>query len=332
MTKNRCTALITGFDGFVGPYLALHLLDHGRRVWGTMYKGLKEIPPHPLKETLRKNAVRILPVDLVDDENVGEVIDQVKPDEVYHLAGISHIPTSWENPRLTFLTNVMGTVNLLEAIRNSGRRVRVLIISSAEVYGKPAPGDLPTRETAPIKPGNPYAASKAALDLLAFQWSRYPGMHVVRARPFSHTGPGQSPNFVCSGFARQLAAVSLGQAPPLVTVGNLSVRRDFTDVRDVARAYRLVLEKGKNGEVYNICSGKSYSIKTILQTLVSFSDQPIKVKKDPARLRVSDVPETRGSCAKLKKATGWQPEIPFPQTLRDLYEYWKHPVSRKAPE
>jgi len=322
MPHKKITALVTGYDGFVGPYLAEHLLSHGRRVLGTMYKGLREIPPHPCTERNRQKSVIILPVDLVNYEDVFKIIQEVQADEVYHLAGISHVPTSWDNPRLTFSTNVMGTVNLLEAIRQSGRPARILVVSSAEVYGRPDPLDFPTRESAALRPDNPYAASKAAIDILAYQWSKYPGMHVVRVRPFSHTGPGQSPNFVCPGFARQLAAISLGIAPPLMKVGDLTVRRDFTDVRDVVKAYRLVLEKGASGEVYNVCSGKSRSMKCILQILKSFSDKKVRAETDPARLRLSDVPETRGSNARLKKVTGWRPQIAFSRTLRDLYDYW----------
>ena len=322
MAQKNITALITGYDGFVGPYLAENLLARGRRVFGTIYKGLREIPPHPCTEKGRQKIVAILPVDLVDYEDVFKIINKARADEVYHLAGISDVPTSWESPRLTFSTNVMGTLNLLEAIRKSGRPARILVVSSAEVYGRPDPLDLPTRESAALRPDNPYAASKAAIDILAFQWSRYPGMNMVRVRPFSHTGPGQPPNFVCPGFARQMAAISLGIAPPVMKVGDLTARRDFTDVRDVVRAYYLVLEKGVSGEVYNVCSGKSRSMKSILQILKSFSDKKVKVETDLAKLRLSDVPETRGSNARLKKATGWGPEIPFSQTLRDLYDYW----------
>jgi len=322
MAHKKITALITGYDGFVGPYLAEHLLARERRVFGTIYKGLRDIPPHPCTEKGLQKRVAILPVDLVDYEDVCRIIDKVKAEEVYHLAGISHVPTSWDKPLHTFSTNVMGTLNLLEAVRQSGRQVRVLVVSSAEVYGRPDPENLPTRESAPLRPDNPYAASKAALDILAFQWSKYPGMHVVRVRPFSHTGPGQSPNFVCPGFASQMAAISRGLMPPVIQVGDLSVRRDFTDVRDVVRAYRLVLEKGASGEVYNVCSGKSRSIRSILNTLKSFSDKRIRVETDPLKLRPSDVRITLGSSAMLIKATHWRPEIPFSRTLRDLYDYW----------
>ena len=321
MASEKITALITGFDGFVGPFLAEHLIAHKRRVFGTVYRGDEATFP---TGNLRVKKVTILPVDLVDYEDVRKVIRNSIPDEVYHLAGISHVPTSWNNPRLTFSTNVMGTVNLLEALREAGREVKVLAVSSAEVYGSPRPGELPTRETTPLRPESPYATSKAALDLLARQWSQYPGFYIIRARPFSHTGPGQRPDFVCPGFARQVAAISLGLEPPVMKVGDLSARRDFLDVRDVARAYHLLSEKGGNGEVYNICSGRSRSIKGILQTLKSFCDEKIRVETDPERLRPSDIPETRGSCAKLKRTTGWRPEIPFSKTLRDLYQYWRY--------
>jgi len=318
VVKRKITALITGYDGFVGPYLAEHLLANGRGVFGTVYVNTKSLPPHQKR---LKNKVTTLPLELTDYESVKAVIEESKPNEVYHLAAISHIPTSWKNPHLTFSVNVIGSLNLLCALREARREVRFLAVSSAEVYGSPLADELPVTESAPLCPENPYAASKAAFDLLAYQWSRFPGMHIVRVRPFPHTGPGQSTDFVCPSFARQIAQISLGLAPPVIKVGNLSARRDFTDVRDVVRAYALALESGKNGEVYNVCSAKSHSIKGILRTLKSFCPKKIKVEIDPTRLRPGDTSDMRGSFAKLRKATGWRPRIPFTTTLRDLYQY-----------
>jgi len=313
MAGKKTTALITGYDGFVGPWLAEELLSHGRRVTGTYFAENK--PPVAGK-------ISLLPLDLAKYGSVREVISKSMPDEVYHLAGISHVPTSWANPRKTFVTNLMGTVHLFEALREEKGGGRILAVSSAEVYGIPEPRDLPTKETAPLKPENPYAASKAALDLLAYQWSRHEDFHIVRVRPFSHTGPGQSPGFACPGFARQIAGIARGLHPPVMTVGDLSAKRDFTDVRDVVRAYRLVLEKGECGEVFNVSSGRSRSIRGILRTLRGFCKKRIRVETDPELLRPVRIPETRGSHSKLSRATGWGPEIPFDRTLKDLYEYW----------
>ena len=319
MAKKKITALITGYDGFVGPHLAEHLLREGRRVVGTIIAGGR---PNPLHKGRLARSVELFPLDLKNFESVLEMVKETKPDEVYHLAGISHVPTSWKNPILTYSTNVMGSVHLLEALRELGRPARTLVVSSAEVYGSIKSENLPAVETLPLCPENPYAASKAALDLIALQWGHYPGMQIVRARPFSHTGPGQTPNFVCPSFARQVAEITLGIAPPVMKVGDLSARRDFTDVRDVVRAYYLLIQKGKQNEVYNICSGKPRSIKAILQTLKSLSPKKIQVVTDPERLRPSDIPETRGSYARLRRDTGWTPQIPFSKTLRDLYQHW----------
>jgi len=311
------TALITGMDGFVGPWLARHLLEEGRHVAGTWYSGLDGMPAH-LK--VLEDRVTLLPVDLEREESVGGVVRTVRPDEVYHLAGISHVPTSWKKPLLTWRVNIMGSAHLLEALRGEGRAVRVLVVTSAEVYGKIPPEKLPASENLPLNPENPYAGSKAALDILALQWSRFPGFHIIRARPFSHAGPGQAPGFVCPDFSRQVAAIALRKAPPVIKVGDLSARRDFTDVRDVVRAYRLLMEKGENGCVYNICSGESRRIADILETLRAFCPVPFTVEADPDRFRPIEVPETRGSHELLTRVTGWAPAIPFDQTLRDIYE------------
>lgn len=319
MAKKKISALITGYDGFVGPHLAEHLLSEGRRVSGTIIAGGR---PNPLHKGRLEKSVALFPLDLRNYENVLDLVKETQPDEVYHLAGISHVPTSWKNPVLTYATNVLGSVHLLEALREWGHPARTLVVTSAEIYGSIKPAELPAVETLPLRPENPYAASKAALDLIALQWGRYPGMNIVRARPFSHTGPGQTPSFVCPSFARQVAEITLGIAPPVMKVGDLSARRDFTDVRDIVRAYRMLIEKGRRDEAYNICSGKPRSIKAILQTLKSFSPIKIQIVTDPERLRPSDIPETRGSHTKLRRDTGWTPQIPFNQTLKDLFEYW----------
>ena len=318
MTK-KVISLITGYDGFVGPYLAKRLLNDGRRVYGTVYAGAKTIPRRT--KVLEKN-VNILPLDLLSRESVRSVVKESRPDEVYHLAGISHVPTSWREPVLTWSTNVMGAIYLFEALRETGRMVRILVVTSAEVYGSLAPAELPATEGMTLRPENPYAASKAALDILASQWGVYPTLHIVRVRPFSHTGPGQTPDFSCPGFAKQVAEISLGKSPPVIKVGNISPRRDFTDVRDVVRAYRMALDAGRRNEVYNVCSGKSRTMRGILLTLKSFCKRKIKIIIDPERLRPVDILETRGSYARLARATGWHPRIPFTQTLRDLYDYW----------
>ena len=312
-------ALITGYDGFVGPHLAEHLLEQGRNVTGTIYSGTS--PLSPLHEDLR-GQIRTVSFDIESFQEVRSLVAEVRPDEVYHLAGISHVPTSWENPRKTFSVNVMGGINLLDSLRMNEQPVKVLIVTSAEVYGKLKREDLPAMESHPLKPENPYAASKAALDVISRQWSHFENMQIIRVRPFSHTGPGQSSDFVCPAFSRQIASISLGKSEPVMKVGDLSAKRDFTDVRDIVRGYRLILEQAENGNVFNICSGESRKISEILDVLKSFSDKKIRVETDPEKLRPVEIPETLGSRDKIKNVTGWEPQIPFEKTLQDIYEYW----------
>lgn len=319
MASVEKTALITGFDGFVGPYLAECIQAGNVNVAGTVYAGL-EIQPHHV--SAMSDSVKVHSLDLTDPESVNRLVNEVRPDQVYHLAGISHVPTSWKNPALTWNTNVMGSLYLFDALRKMEKEVSILTVTSAEVYGVVPEEDLPVTEEAPLKPVNPYAASKAALDVMSRQWSRVEGMRVITVRPFSHTGPGQSPDFVCPGFAKQMAEACLEKREPVLSVGDLTALRDFTDVRDVVRGYRLLMEKGENGQAYNICSGQSRKISDILEILLSFCDKEIRVESDPEKLRPVTIPETRGSSEKITSATGWEPEIPFNKTLQDIYDHW----------
>jgi len=308
---------ITGIEGFVGRYLAEELLREGYEVGGFYYK-------HASSEHLEEYPVRLFAGDVSDRrENFWLALDEFSPDAVVHLAAITFVPQSHQDPLNTWRTNLFGTLNLLEWARQKKPDTKVLVVSSGEVYGAPQDeSELPFEEHSRLNPQNVYAATKVAADLAAQQYPRVWGMKVIVARPFNHTGPGQSPNFVASAFARQIAEIALGLQEPVVKVGNLSAHRDFSDVRDIVRGYRLLLEKVEDG-VFNLCSGKPTPIRWILDKLVEIAGVDVRVETDPARLRPVDVPLIYGSHKKITEAAGWEPQIPLERTLADLLEWWK---------
>ncbi len=312
-------ALITGITGFAGSHLADHLLAVG----GYEVFGLKRW--RSSRENIRHLAGRItlLDGDITDARRMREIVAEVRPDLVFHLAAQSFVPTSWHEPDATLTTNVRGQLNLFEAIRDLGVDCRIQIAGSSEEYGLVRPDEVPITEDTPLRPLSPYAVSKVTQDLLAWQYHRSYGLAVVRTRGFNHTGPRRGEVFVTSNFARQIAAIEAGLQPPVLKVGNLEASRDFTDVRDMVRAYRLAAEKGEPGAVYNICSGHALTIRELLDRLLALSDVEIRVEEDPARLRPSDVPILLGSAARFREVTGWEPEIPLEQTLRDLLDWWR---------
>jgi len=233
------------------------------------------------------------------------------------------VPTSWNSPIDTIHNNVAGQVNLFEAVRRFGLGTKIQIACSSEEYGQVEPEETPIKETNPLRPLSPYAISKVAQDYLGYQYYRSYGLHVVRTITFNHTGPRRGENFVTSNFAKQIVDIEKGRKEPVLHVGNLEAKRDFTDVRDVVRGYWLALEKGRPGENYNIASGTCYTIADMLQTLLGFSDVKIEIRTDPERLRPSDVEILLGDYGKFREATGWQPEIPFERTMEDLLNYWR---------
>ena len=315
-------ALITGAGGFVGRHLCAYLLAHTDwEMLGTVYPQQVEAqPPEP--------CLRLRHADLRDPEGVRALVDEVQPDYIFHLAAQSFVPASFSDPWDTLENNIRAELNLLEAVRRSGRDVRVLVVGSNEEYGAPRPEELPQTEDSPLRPNNPYAVSKIAQDFLGFQYYLAYGVPVVRVRPFNHTGPGQAPRFVVPAFASQIARVEAGLQEPVMQVGNLDVARDFTDVRDIVRAYYLAVTQGESGEVYNLASGQAQSVRGLLETLLSYSKTDIRVERDPARYRPVDVPVVYGSLEKFHYRTGWEPQIPFEQTLRDTLEYWRGQVGR----
>ncbi len=316
--------LITGAGGFVGGHLCADLLNQ------TDWELLGTVYPEPVGDPQPYPRLRRVYADLRDPQVAAGLIDSFRPDGIIHLAAQSFVPASFADPWDTLENNIRSQLNLLEAVRRAGLPTRCLIICSNEEYGKPLPDELPLTEESPLRPNNPYAVSKVAQDMLAYQYHLAYDMPVVRVRPFNHTGPGQSARFVVPAFASQIARIEAGEQEPVMRVGNLDVERDFSDVRDIVRAYRLALVDGESGAVYNLCSGRPQSIRGLLETLLSFSSSEIRVEIDPALYRPSDTPTAYGSAEKFHRHSGWQPEIPFEQTLRDVLAYWREETRRQG--
>lgn len=319
----RC--LITGITGFAGSHLAENLLSRGVIVYGTFrWRSRLDNVRHLL------NRVNLIECDLKDRSSVDRVIESVQPDRIYHLAAQSFVPTSWNAPAETFTINVVGQINLLEAVRRLELTTRIQIACSSEEYGLVHEDEIPIGEDNPLRPLSPYAVSKVAQDLLGFQYHRSYGLFVVRTRAFNHTGPRRGEVFVTSNLSRQVAEIEAGLREPVLRVGNLDARRDFTDVRDVVNAYWLALESGEPGEVYNICSGRAYSIREVVEILKDLSRVSFSVEQDPDRLRPSDVPVLLGDAGRFKACTRWEPQIKFETTLADLLAYWRERVAGPA--
>jgi len=312
--------LITGITGFVGSHLVDYLLAkhesieiYGIHRWRSRTENIDNVV----------DKLHLVECDIRDSSSVRNVVDIIKPDRIFHLAAQSFVPTSWHAPAETISTNIIGNLNIFEAVRQSGFNPRILVAGSSEEYGLVYENELPIKEENSLRPLSPYAVSKVGQDLLAYQYFMSYQVDVVRSRAFNHTGPRRGYVFVSSNFAKQFADIEKGKNEPVIYTGNLAARRDFTDVRDMVRAYWLAIEKCEAGEVYNICSGKDYSIKQILDILMSFTNVKIEIKQDPKRMRPSDVPVLRGDNSKFCKKTGWKPEIPFEQTLLDILNYWR---------
>ena len=311
--------LITGVTGFAGSHLVDYLLDRGdfdiTGIW--RWRSRTENIEH------FQNKITLLECDLRDATSTSDVITKVKPDWIFHLAAQSLVPTSWNAPTESLTTNVLAQVNIFEAVRRIGLKCRIQLACSSEEYGMVYPEETPIKETNPLRPLSPYAVSKVAQDMLGYQYWMSWKVDSVRTRGFNHEGPRRGPVFVASDFAKQIADIERGRKSPVLHVGNLEAKRDFTDVRDMVKAYVLALEKCQPGEVYNICSGSAWTIQAVLDRLLSLTKVKIDVKQDPARLRPSDVPILLGDNSKFVGATGWRPTIPFEQTLADMLEYWR---------
>jgi GDP-4-dehydro-6-deoxy-D-mannose reductase len=297
-------AMVTGAAGFVGQHLTVHLEDEGDQVF-------------PVD---RANGGP----DVTDRAAMMRVLDEVRPDAVYHLAGASDVGGSWANPLDTFEANAVGTLNLLQSCVDSGVN-RVLVVTSADVYGRVTEEELPLKESAPLRPVSPYAASKVAADYVALQAYLGHGLATFRVRPFNHIGPGQTNRFVAPALAERIARNEL-EGTDVVPVGNLAPRRDFNDVRAVVRAYRLLIQRGTPCEVFNVCRGEDIAVRELAVRLAEMAVKPMRLEPDPGLQRPVDIPVLRGDPTKLKETTGWEPTIPLEQTLADLLDEWRDRV------
>lgn len=307
-------ALINGIGGFTGGYLAEHLLaETGCELWGC---SLSLKPRSSIS-----GEVRYRNIDLRNLDATVDMIREARPEYIYHLAGLAAVHASWDDPWGAVEGNVRPLLNTLEAVRQLDLECRIMVVTSMEVYGQVESGDLPLTETHAFRPNSPYAASKAAQDLLGLAYSLSHDMHVVRVRPLNFIGPRQSDQFVATAFARQVAHIEAGLQSPVLRVGNLSAKRDFTDVRDMVRAFYLALEHCEPGRAYNIASGRVYSIQALLDQLLSLTTAQVAVEVDPDLLRPSSTPTLISDCSRFQDATGWCAEIPFEKTISDLLEY-----------
>ncbi len=310
-------ALITGVGGFVGSHLASYLVgEAGLDVWGLDLVEGRAAALRP-RITLHVGDV------LMDLPALQDLFAAEQPDYVFHLAAQAFVPSSWKDPWATLENNIRGQLNVLLAAVAMERFPRILVVGSADEYGIVFPEELPISETNPLRPNSPYAVSKVAQDMMGYQYYASHKLPVVRVRPFNHIGPGQSPAFVTADFAKQIAEVEAGLREPVMRVGNLEARRDFSDVRDIIRGYYLALSEGEPGEVYNLGAERSYSIRQVLDGLLALSETRVTVEQDPTRLRPSDVPEILADCAKFRSRTGWRAEIPLERSLKDILDYWR---------
>jgi GDP-4-dehydro-6-deoxy-D-mannose reductase len=314
--------LVTGISGFAGPWVTSALGAAGHEVHG-LVRGEGPWPrldQAGVRAGLHRGAL----------SDLGRLLDDLAADAVVHLAGLSFVPVAERDPAAAYQANLDGTLAVLAAIRTHAPRTRLLAVTSADIYGAVEPADVPLGEETPLRPLTVYGASKAAADLAAGQWARAYGLDVVRARPFNHTGPGQDAAFVCAAVARQLALIEAGRQPPVLRVGNPDPVRDFSDVRDIAAGYTALLERGRSGSVYNLCSGSGVSIAEVIAILRTHARVPVRVHSDPALRRSLDVPRIVGSHARATADTGWEPRIPLEETLRAVLDDWRERVAAEA--
>ncbi len=307
--------LITGATGFVGR----HLIEHFQSVGGYELHGVAR---QAVPFTVSLNSV-----DLNNTSAVTELLKRIKPDGIVHLAGFASVAQSFDDPQAAWTGNLGATQSLFRAVAAWGGQPRILFVSSGAVYGNSLATANPCSEETPLRPDTPYAASKAAADLSAYQAFCYPGLQVIRVRPFNQIGPGQGSGYSISGFAERIAKMERGSLPPVLETANLDMERDMTDVRDMVRAYGLLLERGEPGEVYNAATERPISMRTATQTLLDYAKKPIELREDKSRRRPADVQVMRVSTRKLRAATGWSPVIPFEQSLADIMDDWRRRVA-----
>lgn len=314
-------ALITGIAGFVGSHMAELLLKEGYEVYGLCRPRSKMDHIESIK-----SKIQLEDADLLDSHSLYTTISKIKPDYIFHLAAQSFVPTSWGSPAVTLEVNIVGSANVFEAVRQVGIDPVIQIACSSEEYGLVHADEVPIKETNPLRPLSPYAVSKLAMDYLGYQYFESYKMRIIRTRGFNHTGPRRGDTFAESTFAKQIALIEKGKQEPVIYVGNLEAARDYTDVRDMVRAYLLAVDKCDPGDVYNISTGTSIKIADVLQLMLSMSKVKVEIKEDPKRMRPSDVPILIGDNTKFVAKTGWKPEIPFTKTAEDLLNYWRERV------
>ncbi|MBN1502890.1 GDP-mannose 4,6-dehydratase [Candidatus Woesearchaeota archaeon] len=312
--------VITGISGFVGSHLAEYLLSKNFNVYGTFRKTdyLDNI-------AAIKNKLGLFEADILDKKKINEFISKITPTYVFHLAAQASVAVSIRQPQETKQVNVGGTRNVLEAVRQTGKNSKVLIIGSADEYGLVKSEDMPIKESHELNPQNPYAESKKEAELLAIEYYQKSSLKVILTRSFNHTGPRQSPSAVCADWSKQIAEIEKKKKAPIISVGNLNVKRDFTDVRDVVAAYLLLMEKGESGGIYNVCSATGYDLHFILETLLGLSNVSIEYKVDSAKFRETDTPVYIGDNSKIS-ALGWKPTINIKDTLNDTLDYWRRQI------
>jgi GDP-4-dehydro-6-deoxy-D-mannose reductase len=309
-------ALITGIAGFVGAHLAEAIrAETDWEVWGAVIGSVERASA--------MSGARILTTDLREPEQARVLVETAQPDWIFHLAAQAYVPQSWADPWDTYQTNIRSQLNLLEAIGRLGLSARILVVSSNEVYGYVRAEDLPLNENAPLRPNSPYAVSKLAQDFMALQYFLDRKMPIIRVRPFNHIGPRQNERFVAPSFARQIVEIERGRREPVLHLGNMAAQRDFTDVRDMVRAYILAIRQGEPGEVYNIGSGRARSVREMLDIMLAHCPVKIAEEIDPAKFRPSDTPISYADPSKFKRQTGWEPRISFEQTCVDILNDWR---------
>lgn len=310
-------ALITGITGFAGSHLADHLLSEGWEVSGIDRRGAA--------------GAAVEECDILDPGEVGRAVEKARPDVVFHLAAVAFVPSAENAPQSAFSVNVAGTLNIFDECRKHAPDTRVVLASSAEIYGKVSPKEIPLTEAREPRPANIYALTKLCAEDIAAYYNMRSSLSSIVIRPFNHIGPRQNPDFVTSSFARQIARIEAGLQPPVISVGNLEAARDFTDVRDTVRGYALAAENCEPGKPYNICSGRAYVISDILDRLLKMSRASIEIRVDPARLRKSEIPVMQGDYTRFARATGWKPEHDIDSTLASILDYWRSESGSNRP-
>lgn len=306
--------LIIGAAGFVGSYLIQHLKDDLH--WTVIATKMPQ-------ETIEIPDIDIYDLDILDKSGISQLLQAVHPDAIIHLAAQSSVALSWKNPDLTIDVNIKGSIHVLDSVRELDYQPRILLIGSGEEYGHILPSESPLNENNPVRPGNIYAVTKTCQNMIGKIYATAYHMDIMSVRAFNHIGPNQAPIFVVSDFCKQIAEIEAGKKAPVIYVGNLSSSRDFLDVRDVVRAYALLLQHGISGETYNVGSGHAIKIETILEKILSHTNTSIQIKKDPAKFRPVDIPIIEADTTKLRQCTGWIPMFSIDDTIEDVLNYWR---------